>query len=66
MATVCDWFDLKTNRTVFTGLTLKPVGDSLWRFGVKISDDGFLQFGLKTGGGDFSWFGLKTSSRFLG
>jgi hypothetical protein len=25
MAMVCDWFDLKTTRTVFTGLTSKPV-----------------------------------------
>jgi hypothetical protein len=25
MATVCEWFDLKTTRTVFTGLVSKPV-----------------------------------------
>jgi hypothetical protein len=25
MTTVCKWFDLKTTRTVFTGLTSKPV-----------------------------------------
>jgi hypothetical protein len=25
MATVCEWFGLKTTRTVFTGLTSKPV-----------------------------------------
>jgi hypothetical protein len=25
MATVCEWFDLKTTRTVFAGLALKPM-----------------------------------------
>jgi hypothetical protein len=25
MTTVCEWFDLKTTRTVFTGLASKPV-----------------------------------------
>jgi hypothetical protein len=25
MATVCEWFGLKTTRTVFTGLASKPV-----------------------------------------
>jgi hypothetical protein len=25
MATVCEWFDLKTTRTVFIGLASKPV-----------------------------------------
>jgi hypothetical protein len=25
MTTVCEWFDLKTTRTVFTGLTAKPM-----------------------------------------
>jgi hypothetical protein len=29
MATVCEWFGLKTTRTVFTGLTSKPVATVL-------------------------------------
>jgi hypothetical protein len=51
---VCEWFGLKTTRTVF-----------LW-FDLKSSGDGFLQFGLKTSGDDFSLFGLKTGGQFLG
>jgi hypothetical protein len=54
MVTVCEWFGLKTARTVFTGLTSKPA--------VTV----FLQFGLKTSGDGFSRFGLKTGGRFLG
>jgi hypothetical protein len=33
MVTVCEWFGLKTNRTVFTGLASKPVATVSHRFG---------------------------------
>jgi hypothetical protein len=64
--TVCEWFDLKTTRTVFTGLASKLVVMFFWRFDLKTNCDDFLQFGLKTGGDGFSRFDLKTDSRFLG
>jgi hypothetical protein len=50
---VCQWFDLKTTVTVFSGLASKSVAT-------------VLRFGLKTGGDGFSWFSLKTSGEFLG
>jgi hypothetical protein len=65
MATVYEWFDLKTTRTVFTGLA-STGGDGFSRFDLNTCCDGFLQFGLKTGGDGFSQFGLKTGGWFLG
>jgi hypothetical protein len=54
MAMVCEWFDLKITRMVFSDLAPKLVATV------------FFQFGLKTGGDGFSRFNLKTDSWFLG
>jgi hypothetical protein len=65
MAMICEWFDLKTTRTVFVGLTLKPtttVFTGLASKPVATISSGlaskpaamvFLQFGLKTGSDGF-------------
>jgi hypothetical protein len=61
MAMVCEWFDLKTIRTVFAGLASKPVvmvsgGLASKPVATVFSSlaqnwcDGFSRFGLKTGG----------------
>jgi hypothetical protein len=72
VATVCEWFGLKTPLTVFAGLALKPVVMVFHRFGPQnrwrwfVSGlaskplGQFLRFSLKTGGDSFWWFGLKT------
>jgi hypothetical protein len=77
-STVCEWFGLKTTRTVFVGLASKPaatVSSGLASKPVATVFAGlaskpvalvFLQFGLKTHGDNFSRFGLKTGGRFLG
>jgi hypothetical protein len=54
MATVCEWFNLKTTRTVFAGLASKPVAS------------GFL-LGLKTKVvEDFFVWASKSPRQFLG
>jgi hypothetical protein len=50
---VCEWFGLKTTRTVFAGLASKPVV-------------GFLVEPQNQGGGGFSGLGLKTGSYRFG
>jgi hypothetical protein len=35
MLTVCEWFDIKTTRTIFVGLTSKPVAMVYEWFGLK-------------------------------
>jgi hypothetical protein len=73
MATVCEWFGLKTTETVSTGLTSKPaamVFSSLSsKLVVTVSPAlaskpvvGFLVEPQNQGGGRFSGFGLKTGS----
>jgi hypothetical protein len=58
MVTVCEWFGLKTTRTVFTGLTSKPVvtvSDGLASKPVATVSSGLAskpittRFGLQTG-----------------
>jgi hypothetical protein len=60
MATVCEWFGLKTTRTVFSGLASKPL--------VTVSSGlvskpvvGFLVEPQNQGGGGIPGLGLKTS-----
>jgi hypothetical protein len=73
MATVCEWFDLKTTRTVFAGLTLKPVATIFSSLGSKLMATvspilaskpvvGFLVGPQNQGGGGFPDLGLKTGS----
>jgi hypothetical protein len=45
---VCEWFGLKTTRTVFTGLASKPVVTVSSGLASKLAATVFLQFGLKT------------------
>jgi hypothetical protein len=64
MATICEWFGLKTTRTVFTCLTLKSIVT------VSVGLDskravGFLVEPQNQGGGGFSGLGLKTGSSDL-
>jgi hypothetical protein len=49
MATVCEWFGLKTTQAVFAGLASKPMV-MVWP---QNHSDGFHRFGLKTGGDGF-------------
>jgi hypothetical protein len=73
MATVCEWFDLKTTRTVFAGLTLKPVAAIFSSLASKLVVTvslslaskpmvGFLVGPQNQGGGGFPGLGLKTGS----
>jgi hypothetical protein len=64
MATICEWFDLKTTRTIFTGLALKSIVT------VSVGLDskravGFLVEPQNQGGAGFSGLGLKTGSSDL-
>jgi hypothetical protein len=61
---VCEWFDLKTTRTVFTGLTSKPVETVSPGLASK-SAAGFLVEPQNQGGGGFPGLGLKTGSSGL-
>jgi hypothetical protein len=75
---VCEWYGLKTTRTVFAGLASKPVATVYSGLASKpvvtVSSDlvskpvamVFLQSGLKTAGNSFSWFGLYIGGWFLG
>jgi hypothetical protein len=71
--TVCEWFGLKTTRTVLSGLASKPVAtvfSSLAsKLGATVSPGlvskpavGFLVEPQNKGGGGFPSFGLKTGS----
>jgi hypothetical protein len=73
MATVCEWFGLKTTRTVFAGLTLKPVAAIFSSLASKLVVTvslslaskpmvGFLVGPQNQGGGGFPGLGLKTGS----
>jgi hypothetical protein len=62
--TVCEWFGLKTTRTVFTGLGLKPVVTVSPGLSSKLVV-GFLVEPQKQGSGEFFGLGLKTSSSGL-
>jgi hypothetical protein len=73
MATVCEWFGLKTTRTVFTGLTSKPVATVSSGLASKpaatVSPSlaskqvvDFLVEPQNQGGGGFHGLGLKTGS----
>jgi hypothetical protein len=64
MLSVCEWFDLKTTRTVFTGLTSKPVETVSPGLASK-STAGFLVEPQNQGGGGFPGLGLKTGSSGL-
>jgi hypothetical protein len=73
MAMVCEWFGLKTTRTVFTGLASKPVvmvsGDLISKSAVTVSPSftpkpvvGFLVEPQNQGGGGFLGLDLKIGS----
>jgi hypothetical protein len=73
MATVCEWFGLKTTRTVFAGLASKPVAtfssDLASKPAAAVSpglaskhEVGFLVELQNQGGGGFPGLGLKTDS----
>jgi hypothetical protein len=60
-STVCQWFDLGTTGTVFSGLTSKQVVMiSLSLTSIPVG--GFFVEPQNQGGGGFSGLGLKTSS----
>jgi hypothetical protein len=61
---VCEWFDLKTTRTVFTSLTSKPVETVSPGLASK-SAAGFLVEPQNQGGGGFPGLVLKTGSSGL-
>jgi hypothetical protein len=71
MATVCEWFSLKTTRTVFAGLASKPVATVYSSLASKLvamlssglaskSVVGFLVEPQNQSGGGFPSLGLKT------
>jgi hypothetical protein len=73
---VCEWFGLKTTRTVFAGLASKPVATVFSSLASKLvatlSPDlasipvvGFLVEPQNQGGGGFPGLGLKTGSSGL-
>jgi hypothetical protein len=59
MATVYEWFDLKTTQTVFTGLTSKPVATVFSSLTSK-SPRWFLGLDLKTKRTSVCWLRYKT------
>jgi hypothetical protein len=61
---VCEWFGLKTTRTVFAGLASKPVATVFSSLSSK-PVVGFLVEPQIHGGGGFSGLGLKTDSSGL-
>jgi hypothetical protein len=61
MATVCEWFGLKTTRTVFAGLASKLVVMVSTGLASKLAVD-FLVEHQNQGGGGFPGLGLKTDS----
>jgi hypothetical protein len=74
--TVCEWFDLKTTRTVFARLALKPVATVFAGLASKLVATislglalkpavGFLVEPQNQGGGGFPGLGLKTGSTGL-
>jgi hypothetical protein len=76
MTTVCEWFDIKTTQTVFTGLASKPMamvsGGLASKTAATVSPGlaskpvvGFLVEPQNQGGGGFSGLGLKTGSSGL-
>jgi hypothetical protein len=73
---VCKWFDLKTTRTVFTGLASKPVATVFSSLTSKLVATvspglaskpavGFLVEPQNQGGEEFPGLGLKTGSSGL-
>jgi hypothetical protein len=64
MATVCEWFGLKTIRTFFAGLTSKLVATVSPDLASKPAV-GFLVEPQNQGGGGFPGLGLKTGSSGL-
>jgi hypothetical protein len=73
---VCEWFDLKTTRTVFTGLASKPTATVFSSLASKLVTTvspglaskpviGFLVELQNQGGGGFPGLGLKTGSSGL-
>jgi hypothetical protein len=73
MLTVCEWFGLKTSRTVFSGLASKPVATVFSSLASKLVATvspglaskpvvGFLVEPQTQGGGGFPSLGLKTGS----
>jgi hypothetical protein len=74
---VCEWFDLKTTRTVFAGLASKPVATvspdlaskSVVNFLVEHQNqggEGFFGLGLKTGSSGLVIWASKSPRQFLG
>jgi hypothetical protein len=61
MATVCEWFGLKTTRTFSSGLTSKPAATVSLGLASK-PVVGFLVEPQNQGGGGFLGLGLKTGS----
>jgi hypothetical protein len=64
MLTVCEWFGLKTTRTVFASLASKLVAMVLPSLASKLAVS-FLVGPQNQGGGGFSGTGLKTDSSGL-
>jgi hypothetical protein len=73
VATVCEWFGLKTTRTVFTGLASKSVVIVFFSLASKLvvmvspglaskSVVGFLVQSQNQGGGGFPGLGLKITA----
>jgi hypothetical protein len=73
VAVVCEWFGLKTTRTVSSGLALKPAATVFYSLTSKLVAMvspglaskpvvGFLVEPQNKGGGGFSSLGLKTGS----
>jgi hypothetical protein len=73
---VCEWFGLKTTRTVSSGLTSKPAATVFSSLASKLVAtvylglaskpvDGFLVEPQNQGGGGFPGLGLKTGSSGL-
>jgi hypothetical protein len=62
--TVCEWFGLKTTRTVFTGLASKLVATVSPGLASK-PEVGFLVEPQNQGGGGFFGLGLKIGSSVL-
>jgi hypothetical protein len=73
---VCEWFGLKTTRTIFAGLASKPVVTVFSSLASKLVATvspclaskpalGFLVEPQNQGGGDFPGLGLKTGSSGL-
>jgi hypothetical protein len=65
MSTVCEWFDLKTTHTVFSGFASKLVATVFFGLTLKLVAR-LPSLGLKTGSSSLVIWASKTPRRFLG